>query len=154
MVVGSSEAWGYLFTRQFRSKLAHRNTWGGIKGGRSRKATRYLEYYFRLQSGGKRPLNEAKLILLGRGEVGKTCLVNRLVHNQFTDTAMTCGISITHWKVKMGKEGIRLHVWDFGGQEIQHATHQFFLTERSLYLVVLNGRAGAEDDDAEYWLKL
>jgi internalin A len=112
-----------------------------------------LEYYFRLQSGGKRPLNEAKLILLGRGEVGKTCLVNRLVHNQFTDTAMTCGISITHWKVKMGKEGIRLHVWDFGGQEIQHATHQFFLTERSLYLVVLNGRAGAEDDDAEYWLK-
>src|SRR5207247_1275323 len=46
-----------------------------------------------------------------------------------------------------------LHVWDFGGQEIQHATHQFFLTERSLYLVVLNGRAGAEDEDAEYWLK-
>ncbi|MBI4662224.1 MAG: TIR domain-containing protein [Verrucomicrobia bacterium] len=48
---------------------------------------------------------------------------------------------------------MRLHVWDFGGQEIQHATHQFFLTERSLYLVVLNGRAGAEDEEAEYWLK-
>ncbi len=112
-----------------------------------------LDYYSRLQSGGKRPLNEAKLILLGRGEVGKTCLVNRMVHNQFMDTTMTCGISITQWKVKVGKDTIRLHVWDFGGQEIQHATHQFFLTERSLYLVVLNGRAGAEDDDAEYWLK-
>ena len=35
-----------------------------------------------------------------------------------------------------------------------HATHQFFLTERSLYLVVLNGREGGEDYDAEYWLKL
>jgi internalin A len=33
-----------------------------------------------------------------------------------------------------------------------HATHQFFLTQRSLYLVVLNGREGG--DDAEYWLKL
>jgi internalin A len=112
-----------------------------------------LEYYFRLQSGGKRPLNEAKLIILGRGEVGKTCLVNRLVHDQFTNTAMTLGISITQWKILVDEETIRLHTWDFGGQEIQHATHQFFLTERSLYLVVLNGRAGAEDDDAEYWSK-
>lgn len=34
-----------------------------------------------------------------------------------------------------------------------HATHQFFLTERSLYLLVLNGREGGEDVDAEYWLK-
>lgn len=66
---------------------------------------------------------------------------------------MTRGISITQWPVSTGKETVRLNVWDFGGQEIQHATHQFFLTERSLYLVVLNGRAGAEDEDAEYWLK-
>jgi internalin A len=51
------------------------------------------------------------------------------------------------------QDDVRLHVWDFGGQEIQHATHQFFLTERSLYLVVLNGRAGDEENDAEYWLK-
>ena len=34
------------------------------------------------------------------------------------------------------------------------ATHQFFLTERSLYLLVLNGREGGEDLDAENWLKL
>jgi internalin A len=33
-----------------------------------------------------------------------------------------------------------LNVWDFGGQEIMHATHQFFLTRRSLYLLVLSGR--------------
>jgi internalin A len=35
-----------------------------------------------------------------------------------------------------------------------HATHQFFLTQRSLYLVVVNGREGGEDADADYWLKL
>src|SRR5206468_5042659 len=103
--------------------------------------------------GGSRPLNEAKLILLGRGEVGKTCLVNRLVHDRFVSTTMTRGVQITPWPVQSEGETVRLHVWDFGGQEIQHATHQFFLTESSLYLVVLNGRAGAEDEDAEYWLK-
>lgn len=111
-----------------------------------------LDYYFRVRAG-KRTLNEAKLILLGRGEVGKTCLVNRLVHDKFASTSITRGISITQWPMTIGGDTVRWHVWDFGGQEIQHATHQFFLTERSLYLVVLNGRAGAEDEDAEYWLK-
>ena len=108
-----------------------------------------------LESGrqGRRPLNEAKLILLGRGEVGKTCLVNRLVHDKFASTDMTRGIAITQWLVPTVNNTVRLNVWDFGGQEIQHATHQFFLTDRSLYLVVLNGRAGAEEEDAEYWLK-
>ena len=53
-----------------------------------------------------------------------------------------------------GEEEARLHIWDFGGQEIMHSTHQFFLTQRSLYLLVLNGREGGEDADAEYWLQL
>jgi internalin A len=35
-----------------------------------------------------------------------------------------------------------------------HGTHQFFLTERSLYVLVLAGREDREDEDAEYWLKM
>jgi internalin A len=35
-----------------------------------------------------------------------------------------------------------------------HSPHQFFLTQRSLYLLVLNGRQGHEDADADYWLTL
>ena len=117
-------------------------------------AKRVLKYYF-LARGGKWPLNEAKLILIGRGMVGKTCIVNRLVRNVFEDTSKTQGISITHWPIRLkGEEDVRLHVWDFGGQEIMHATHQFFLTERSLYLLVLSGRQGGEDAEAEYWLQL
>ncbi len=102
----------------------------------------------------KRPLNEGKLILVGRGEVGKTSLVRRLVDDRFNeDESKTEGIRITNWSLPVGKDTFRLNVWDFGGQEIMHATHQFFMTERSLYLLVLNGREGGEDLDAEYWLK-
>ena len=103
----------------------------------------------------KLPLNEGKLILVGRGEVGKTSLVKRLIFDEFRgDEAKTQGINISNWTLTCGEsENIRLNVWDFGGQEIMHATHQFFLTERSLYLLVLNGREGGEDLDAEYWLK-
>ena len=87
--------------------------------------------------------------------VGKTCLVNRLVHDTFEPQPMTEGIRITQWPVQLhGDEEVRLHVWDFGGQEIMHATHQFFLTERSLYLLVLSGREGTGDIDAEYWLRM
>ena len=111
-----------------------------------------LDYYFRP----KRPLLEAKLILVGRGAVGKTSLVNRLVHNTFGNEKKTEGIKITRWNVPLpgGGEQAHLNVWDFGGQEIMHATHQFFLTRRSLYLLVLSGREGNADQDAEYWLKL
>jgi internalin A len=114
-----------------------------------------IEYYFRVR-GGKRPLNEAKLILVGRGGMGKTSLVNRLVHDNFASgEKKTEGIKITEWSLRLkNSEDVRLNVWDFGGQEITHATHQFFLTQRSLYLLVLNGREGGEDADADYWLKL
>lgn len=119
------------------------------------KPNEILDYYFRVLIG-KRPLNEAKLILVGRGGVGKTSLVNRLVHNSFDKSEKkTEGIQITAWPLRLHqKEEVRLNIWDFGGQEIMHATHQFFLTQRSLYLLVLNGREGGEDVDAEYWLKL
>ena len=47
-----------------------------------------------------------------------------------------------------------MNIWDFGGQEIMHATHQFFLTKRSLYLLVLDARLTQEENRVEYWLKI
>jgi internalin A len=129
--------------------------WNDFAANKSVTPAEILDYYFRLQDE-RRPLNEAKLILVGRGAVGKTSIVNRLVHRTFGDVKKTEGIRITEWPLTVGekKDDVRLNVWDFGGQEIMHATHQFFLTERSLYLLVLSGREGVEDVDAEYWLKL
>jgi internalin A len=117
-----------------------------------------LDYLFRTRRvAQRRPLCEGKLILVGRGDVGKTSLVRRLVTNEFSRVEDTTqGIRICPWEVPVGKkrEKIRLHVWDFGGQEIMHATHQFFLTDRSLYLLVLDGRADQQELEADYWLRL
>jgi internalin A len=113
-----------------------------------------LEYYFRTRTA-RRPLNEAKLILVGRGEVGKTSIVNRLVRKCFDPReTKTEGINIEPWELLLGGDTVRLNIWDFGGQEIMHATHQFFLTQRSLYILVLEGRSGNAEYDADYWLKL
>ena len=110
-----------------------------------------LNYYFQLQTEQTQPLNEAKLLIVGQGSVGKTSLVNRLLHNRFNQHEnKTEGISIQSWQVR----DIQLNVWDFGGQEIMHATHQFFLTKRSLYLLVLDSRSNEEGNQLEYWLKI
>jgi internalin A len=132
-------------------------TWQQVRneGATSAKPQDILNYYLRILNE-RQPLNEAKLILVGFGAVGKTSLANRLIHQTFKPAEKkTDGIQITQWPIQLhNAEDITLHVWDFGGQEIMHSTHQFFLTERSLYLLVLNGRQGHEDADAEYWLEL
>jgi len=127
-----------------------------LKGERPAKPAVILDYYFRLSAAGKRRLNEAKLIFVGRGGVGKTCLIKRLLHGTFNKREIeTPGIEIQSWEIEVPSgDNVRLHVWDFGGQEILHATHQFFLTERTLYVLVLSGREGKPSEDAEYWLQL
>ncbi len=103
----------------------------------------------------KQYLNEAKLILVGQGSVGKTSLVKRLLDNTFDPYEnKTEGIDIVKWWVSINDKKIRINVWDFGGQEIMHATHQFFLTRRSLYLLVLDSRIDENENRIEYWLKI
>jgi len=100
-------------------------------------------------------VNEAKLILVGQGEVGKTCLAKQLIYDKFIEDKTTEGIDILKWPITAHtneKEEIKLNVWDFGGQEIYHATHQFFLTKRSVYLLVWNARKSHDYEHIYYWL--
>jgi serine/threonine protein kinase/GTPase SAR1 family protein len=43
-------------------------------------------------------------------------------------------------------------VWDFAGQEIYYTTHSFFLTDRSIFVVVFNLLLGPENCRVDYWL--
>ncbi|MCK4613480.1 MAG: leucine-rich repeat domain-containing protein [Thermoplasmata archaeon] len=115
------------------------------------KGIEAIRNYFKSLEEEKVPLNEVKVLLVGDGGAGKTCLVNRLLKDTFDlHEPQTDGINISDWTVKKGKVDIKVHLWDFGGQEIMHATHQFFLSRRSLYILVLDGR---KDEKTEYWLK-
>ncbi|HWB07453.1 MAG TPA: COR domain-containing protein, partial [Verrucomicrobiales bacterium] len=115
-----------------------------------------LNYYFNLVGGGDRPLNEVKLLLLGRGGSGKTATVNRLLGRGFVPgTDETLGIDITDWRVGCpGGDPVLVHAWDFAGQTVAHGLHAFFMSHRSVYLLVLSGREQTAQEDAEYWLKL
>ncbi len=98
----------------------------------------------------KAHLNEVKVILVGEGASGKTSLVKRLLGKKFDrKEPQTHGIKILNQRFSDKEENFIVNFWDFGGQEIMHATHQFFLTKRCLYILVLDSR---KDEKAEYWL--
>lgn len=110
--------------------------------------------------GGER-LNEAKMLVVGDGKVGKSSVVELLLNGTYNPRKeTTLGVEINdemkvvQSEVKGEGEPVRLNIWDFGGQEIQHSTHQFFLTTRSLYLLVVDARKGDQASGIEYWLKL
>lgn len=114
-----------------------------------------FDYHKKLQVETQKPLNEVKILILGQGNVGKTSLVRRLIENTFDPQEnKTEGIGIRRWDVEINDQKIRLNLWDFGGQEIMHATHQFFLTKRSLYLLVVDARSAESENRIEYWLKI
>lgn len=123
-----------------------------------REPASIIQYIHDLQASKKnKPLYEAKLIFIGSGYVGKTSLINMITAGHFDNNEkLTDGIEIRDWKIRRGRDEIKLHIWDFGGQEIMHATHKFFMTSRSAYVLVSNPRAEDKygDSELEYWLKL
>jgi len=99
-----------------------------------------------------RTIDEVKVILAGPSGAGKTTLIRRLLDDRFRhDSESTHGIAVRAWDVNVQGDPVRLHVWDFGGQELMHATHQLFFTPRALYLLVLDAR---RDGDADQWLRM
>ena len=102
------------------------------------------------------PLNELKVVFLGDGGAGKSHTIARLLNDgaqtgDFPDIS-TPGIVIKDKPYKFEDKEVKVHFWDFGGQEILHSMHRMFLTERTLYVVMLNVRDGTQDDRARYWL--
>ncbi|MHC0062600.1 COR domain-containing protein [Nostoc sp. UIC 10890] len=121
-----------------------------------KKGFKAIKDYFRqLKAEGTDYLYEAKLLIVGEGGAGKTTLAKKIENQnyQLREEDTTKGIEVIQWGFLMenGRE-FRVNIWDFGGQEIYHATHQFFLTKRSLYALVADTRK--EDTDFYYWLNV
>ena len=97
---------------------------------------------------------EAKLLLVGEGNVGKTSLVEAMLGHKFVERRPTThGINlkplgIPHPDPEIS-DSITLNTWDFGGQEVYRVTHQFFFSRRSLYVLVWWPREGHEAGDIE-----
>lgn len=108
------------------------------------------DYFRQLQDDGKAYFYEAKLLLVGEGGTGKSSLATKLKDANATlpdPDDSTRGIDILEWGFGLPSnfpnpknDRYRVHIWDFGGQTIYYATHQFFLTKRSVYVLLADTR--------------
>jgi hypothetical protein len=90
------------------------------------------DYFSQRKVGALRPNNECKVLLIGNSKAGKTAILNRIVNDTFNpDRESTHGISL--FRKELGPW--ILNFWDFGGQDIYHATHRLFMQTNAVYLL-------------------
>jgi len=124
-----------------------------------KKGLTAVKAYLRAKAQAQIVLNEAKLILVGEGEVGKTSLLGAMRGDEWVENRQTThGVEVDIKSLlvtdsESGKE-ITLNAWDFGGQTIYRHTHQLFFTAPAIYLAVWNPRRGPEQCCVDEWLKM
>ncbi|XP_067948153.1 leucine-rich repeat serine/threonine-protein kinase 1-like [Watersipora subatra] len=125
-----------------------------------------------------KPYASMKLMIVGQANIGKTSLLaalrrvekssnpfkhfNQRVTNSNVagdrrtgDTVSTVGVDIGDltFEKRDGRGKVVFKTWDFGGQEEYYATHQYFLSKRSLYLVLYKLTDGTSAiDTIKQWL--
>lgn len=116
-----------------------------------------VKAYLRAKAAAQIILNEAKLILVGEGEVGKTCLLSALRGDQFIEgLSTTHGIEIKSFKLPHpdSQTELTLNGWDFGGQRVYRPTHQLFFSAPAVYLVAWKPREGSQAGQVKEWIQL
>lgn len=112
-------------------------------------------------------LNEAKILLLGNTNVGKSNLLEYWETDEKpTGNKSTLGLNykeVTDVKNLCELEegdNANFHFWDFGGQEYFHATHKLFFSTGALHIVLWSQDRKLRPDqvdetcfDLNYWLR-
>ncbi|MEO6476320.1 COR domain-containing protein [Luteolibacter sp.] len=92
-----------------------------------------LRSHFRDLEAGEELLPDVKVIVLGNGRIGKTQLCGQLKGEAFkADAESTHGITVS--STELGND--RLHLWDFGGQDLYHGTHALFMRTRAVFVIL------------------
>ena len=109
------------------------------------------------------PCYRLRLMLVGQENVGKTTLLRILMKERHAadQNISTDGVDIHEltMTINMVHEGIvserkvHLSAYDFAGQELYYDTHQFFMDERSVFLVVWNMAEPTSDERVDFWLQ-
>lgn len=103
----------------------------------------------------KRGYVNAKVVLLGESRVGKTGIANRIWHNTWKVTDTTHGMEVRRVPLSAASEHLELHreiwLWDLAGQPEYRLTHQLFMEQTSLAVIVVDRQRDDLFASAKYW---
>ena len=97
----------------------------------------------------------AKVVLMGEGRAGKSCLALRMVKDQYEELDSTHGMRFWSLPVEpVTEQGPRreMVLWDLGGQSEYQLVHQLFLRDSTVALMVMEpGRGDRALEEIEGW---
>lgn len=101
--------------------------------------------------------SNAKVVLVGEGSAGKTCLGRALMRQDFSQVPGTHGINVWNFHVDVEGErkgwGVKREIllWDLAGQDDYRLIHQLYLKDVALALLVYNGSSTEAFRSVRYW---
>jgi len=95
-----------------------------------------------------------KVVLLGEGRVGKTCLCLRYVQGSFSgDQESTIQATYLDKRLNVGKRSVRLMIWDTAGQERFHALGPIYYRDANGALLVYDITDRESFNKVKNWVK-
>jgi len=95
-----------------------------------------------------------KVVLLGEGRVGKTCLCLRYVKNSFSDSQeSTIQATYLDKRLNIGQKSIKLMIWDTAGQERFHALGPIYYRDANGALLVYDITDRESFNKVRNWVK-
>ncbi|HZF50476.1 MAG TPA: metallophosphoesterase, partial [Polyangiaceae bacterium] len=104
----------------------------------------------------------AKVVLVGEGSAGKSCIALRLAEDRYEELSSTHGMRFWSMPAERLGDGAPLPegeerevvLWDLGGQSEYRIIHQLFLDETTVALMVVEPRRGQPAlDEIRDWIK-
>jgi len=120
--------------------------------------TKSVVAFLRARQDDSAPQWSSKMLVVGEAAVGKTSIAKALCGLEYDPSEpQTHGVHVDSLELAHPDRPdvtMRLSVWDFGGQLEYRATQRFYLTDRSLFLLVWNSRRGwRTGGQVEAWLQ-
>ncbi|CAL6018363.1 Rab1a [Hexamita inflata] len=97
---------------------------------------------------------EAKVVFLGDAGVGKTCILQRLLRNQFDpQTLSTAGAQFVQKAMNYNGKQIKLNLWDTAGQEKYRSLATMYYRNANAVLIIFDLTRQSSLDNVVYWYK-
>lgn len=97
--------------------------------------------------------NQVKVLIVGAAGVGKTCIVNRIVRNEFENTETTTLQNITSTTLTHGNQSVQIQIFDIAGSEQYRDIVGNFFHFAKLALIVFSIDSERSFQDVDKWLE-
>ena len=94
-----------------------------------------------------------KIIFVGDAGVGKTCIINRIVDNPFSDTyEMSIGVDFMSKNLRYHGQNIKLQIWDSAGQEKYKGLIPSYVRNSSIVFIVYDVSSKTSFNNVSNWI--